>query len=46
MVTIDTICIKKNKVIELGFNVDDKQQGKTQIINLYLYLGINALKMI
>ena len=27
--------IKKNKLIELGFNVDDKQQGKTQIIILY-----------
>ena len=38
--------IKKNKLIELGFNVDDKQQGKAQIIILYLYLGINALKMI
>ena len=31
-------------MIELGFNVDDKQQGKAQIINFYLYLGINALK--
>ena len=30
-------------MIELGFNVDDKQQGKAQIIILYLYLGINAL---
>ena len=33
-------------MIELGFNVDDKQQGKAQIITLYFYLGINALKMI